>query len=295
MSTVWILSNQKEDEYETSRLLEKFHAKNITVEIVNPDFFDIVVNRDIKQGVRYQGKTVELPRVLLVRFGAGISNFMLTLIRQLEKAGVRCINSSESIEIVKNKLLTSQILGQHDIAIPNTMLVRFPVDYELVKEEIGFPCVVKVITGSYGNGVYLCERRKDFTKLMELIKSLGSSKTLLVQQYMGTRPGEDLRVLVIGGKVIGAMKRSAPEGDFRANISSGGTGEKYEVTDEIDYIAREMAKVLGLDIAGIDLLFDDKGFRACEANSNPGFSGFEKYCGIDVAAHIVEYVSRKLN
>ena len=83
MSTVWILSNQKEDEYETSRLLEKFHAKNITVEIVNPDFFDIVVNRDIKQGVRYQGKTVELPRVLLVRFGAGISNFMLTLIRQL--------------------------------------------------------------------------------------------------------------------------------------------------------------------------------------------------------------------
>jgi len=295
MSTVWILSNQKEDEYETSRLLEKFHAKNITVEIVNPDFFDIVVNRDIKQGVRYQGKTVELPRVLLVRFGAGISNFMLTLIRQLEKAGVRCINSSESIEIVKNKLLTSQILGQHGIAIPNTMLVRFPVDYELVKEEIGFPCVVKVITGSYGNGVYLCERRKDFTKLMELIKSLGSSKTLLVQQYMGTRPGEDLRVLVIGGKVIGAMKRSAPEGDFRANISSGGTGEKYEVTDEIDYIAREMAKVLGLDIAGIDLLFDDKGFRACEANSNPGFSGFEKYCGIDVAAHIVEYVSRKLN
>jgi gamma-F420-2:alpha-L-glutamate ligase len=295
MSTVWILSNQKEDEYETSRLLEKFHAKNITVEIVNPDFFDIVVNRDIKQGVRYQGKTVELPRVLLVRFGAGISNFMLTLIRQLEKAGVRCINSSESIEIVKNKLLTSQILGQHGIAIPNTMLVRFPVDYELVKEEIGFPCVVKVITGSYGNGVYLCERRKDFTKLMELIKSLGSSKTLLVQQYMGTRPGEDLRVLVIGGKVIGAMKRSAPEGDFRANISSGGTGEKYEVTDEIDYIAREMAKVLGLDIAGIDLLFDDKGFRACEANSNPGFSGFEKFCGIDVAAHIVEYVSRKLN
>ena len=292
---MWILSNQKEDEYETSRLLEKFHAKNITVEIVNPDFFDIVVNRDIKQGVRYQGKTVELPRVLLVRFGAGISNFTLTLIRQLEKAGVRCINSSESIEIVKNKLLTSQILGQHGIAIPNTMLVRFPVDYELVKEEIGFPCVVKVITGSYGNGVYLCERRKDFTKLMELIKSLGSSKTLLVQQYMGTRPGEDLRVLVIGGKVIGAMKRSAPEGDFRANISSGGTGEKYEVTDEIDYIAREMAKVLGLDIAGIDLLFDDKGFRACEANSNPGFSGFEKYCGIDVAAHIVEYVSRKLN
>ena len=294
MSTVWILTNQTKEDYETSRLLDEFAKKNIRTELMNPNLFDIVVNRDIKQGVKYQGKPVELPQVLLVRYGAGISNFMLALVRHLEKAGVKCINSADSINIVKNKLLTSQILGQHGIAIPNTMLVRFPVDYELVKNEIGFPCVVKVITGSYGNGVYLCEKRRDFAKLMELVKSLGTSKTLLVQEYMGTRPGEDLRVLVIGGKVIGAMKRTAPEGDFRANISSGGTGEKFEVTGEIDYLAREMAKVLGLDIAGIDLLFDERGFRACEANSNPGFSGFEKYCGVDVAQLIVEYISRKL-
>jgi len=111
---------------------------------------------------------------------------------------------------------------------------------------------------------------------------------------MGYRPGEDLRVLVIGGKVIGAMKRTAPEGDFRANITAGGTGENFSVTEEIDFIARETAKVLGLDIAGVDLLFDENGFRVCEANSNPGFLGFEKYCSIDVADLLTEYIKFKI-
>jgi len=90
------------------------------------------------------------------------------------------------------------------------------------------------------------------------------------------------------------MKRTAPEGDFRANITNGGTGDQYEVTDEIDFIARETAKVLNLDIAGIDLLFDHCGFRVCEANSNPGFLGFEKYCGVDVADIITEYIRFRL-
>ena len=115
-----------------------------------------------------------------------------------------------------------------------------------------------------------------------------------MQEYLGDAPGEDLRVLVIGGKVAGAMKRTAPEGDFRANITNGGTGAGYEITPEIDYIARETARVLGLTIGGIDLLFDSRGFRVCEANSNPGFSGFEKYCGIDVADIITEYLRYKV-
>jgi RimK family alpha-L-glutamate ligase len=118
---------------------------------------------------------------------------------------------------------------------------------------------------------------------------------MIVQEYLGDHPGEDLRVLVVGGKVIGAMKRTAPDGDFRANITNGGTGEKFPLTDEIEYIARETAKCLSLDIAGVDLLFDKRGFRVCEANSNPGFSGFETYCEIDVADVITEYVRFKLN
>lgn len=295
MSTVWILSISSGFEYENKRLLDSFSKRNIDALIVDASEFDIIVNKDISQCIRYNGEVVDLPKILLVRYGAGISDFMLALIRQLEKAGVLCINSADAVECVKNKLSTSQILSQHNIAIPTTMVVRFPVDINTVKEEIGFPCVVKLVTGSYGEGVYLCEREKDFIKLMEFIESLNTTKTLLVQEYLGERPGEDLRVLVIGGKVIGAMKRSAPEGDFRTNISNGGTGESYPINDEIEYIARETAKVLNLDIAGIDLLFDSRGFRVCEANSNPGFNGFETYCKIDIAELITDYINFRLS
>lgn len=293
--TVLILSKQDRNEYETSRLVESFSNKSVSVTAFHPDDFDIVVDKDIQQGIKYKGQDYDLPKFSLCRIGAGILPFQLAVIRHFEQAGVSCINSSKSIETVKDKLRTSQILSRHGIPIPRTMMVRFPIDEQLVKEKIGFPCVVKVVTGSYGEGVYLCDRQRDFKKLMEFVNNLGNKKTLVVQQYMDTRPGEDLRVLVIGGKVLGAMKRTAPEGDFRANISNGGTGENFAVTDEIELIARETAKILDLDIAGIDLLFSREGYVVCEANSNPGFSGFERYCNIDVADQITDYVKFRMN
>jgi RimK family alpha-L-glutamate ligase len=262
--------------------------------LAHPDDFDIVVTQDIQKGLKYKGEPFSLPKVVLVRFGAGILPFQLAVIRHFEQAGVPCINTSESIELVKDKLRTSQILSKERIAIPHTMMVRFPVDDGLVEKHIGYPCVVKVVTGSYGEGVYLCEKKRDYRKLMEFIDSLGNKKTMIVQEYLGDHPGEDLRVLVIGGEVIGAMKRTAPEGDFRANITNGGTGSKYELTDEIVEIARNTALSLGLDIAGIDLLFDKRGFRVCEANSNPGFNGFDTYCNFDVGSIIVDYIETRL-
>jgi len=292
--TVLILTKLDRNEYECERLMESFAKKNIDAVMAHPDDFDIIVDRNIRQGIKLRGETIEMPKLVLVRLGAGILPFQLAVVRHFEQAGVPCVNGATAIETVKDKLRTSQILSRHGIPIPNTMMVRFPIDETLVKENIGFPCVVKVVTGSYGEGVYLCERSRDFKKLMEFIKNLGNKKTLIVQEYLGERVGEDLRVLVIGGKVIGAMKRTAPEGDFRANITNGGTGSNFEVTEEIDFLARETAKALNLDIAGIDLLFDTRGFRVCEANSNPGFLGFETYCGVDVADLITEYVKFKI-
>ena len=291
---VWIFSRNSEIDYENKRLIETFTKKNITSKVVEPSYFDIIVNKNIKNSILYNGELVELPKIVLVRTGAETNNFMLAVLRQLDKAGVICINEADAIETASDKLKTSQILSQHNISIPNTMLVKHPIDSTIVKNRIGFPCVVKVITGTQGIGVYLCEKRRDFNKLMEFIHNVGISKTLLVQEYIGLNPGQDIRVLVIGGKVIGAMKRTAPKGDFRANISNGGTGEKFDITPEIDFIARETARVLNLHIAGIDLLFDNDGFVVCEANTAPGFKGFEKYCDVDIAELIVEYIDYKL-
>ena len=291
---VWIFSRNSEIDYENKRLIETFTKKNITSKVVEPSCFDIIVNKNIKNSILYNGELVELPKIVLVRTGAETNNFMLAVLRQLDKSGVICINEADAIETASDKLKTSQILSQHNISIPNTMLVKHPIDSTIVKNRIGFPCVVKVITGTQGIGVYLCEKRRDFNKLMEFIHNVGISKTLLVQEYIGLNPGQDIRVLVIGGKAIGAMKRTAPKGDFRANISNGGTGEKFDITPEIDFIARETARVLNLHIAGIDLLFDNDGFVVCEANTAPGFKGFEKYCDVDIAKLIVEYVDYKL-
>ena len=292
--SVIIITKQTETDYETGRLIESFKSKDIPVRVCFPDDFDIVVDRDIRKGIKYKGADVEMPSLVLVRLGAGILPFQLAVLRHFEQAGVIVINNSTAIETAKNKMMTSQLLSRAGIPIPNTMMVRFPIQEKLIAENIGYPCIIKVVTGSYGAGVYLCEKKRDYKKLVEFIESLGNKKTLLVQEYLGERPGEDLRVLVIGGKVVGAMKRTAPEGDFRANITGGGTGSSFEMTPEIDYIARETARTLGLTIAGVDLLFDQRGFRVCEANSNPGFSGFEKYCGVDVADLITEYVKYKV-
>lgn len=292
--TVWIL-HKRDDDFETVRLLEAFSAAGMEAKVVNPSRFDIVVQQCHRGKIRYDGELVKLPDLVLTRTGSGTDYFAAAVIRQLEKLGVITINGSEAIDLVKDKMHTHQQLAKHNIPTPKTMLLHFPVKSQVIKDEIGFPCVVKVITGSYGKGVHLCETRKQFEATMELVDNLGSRKTMIVQEFVSATNGKDLRVLVIGGKVIGAMRRSAPEGDFRANITGGGTGEPFPLTDEIEHMARETARVMGLDIAGVDLLFDTNGYKVCECNSAPGFEGFERYVGVDVAQAMVSYARLRLN
>jgi RimK family alpha-L-glutamate ligase len=292
--SVLILSKKTEGEYENRRLVESLFDLEIPATIYYPDNFDVIVGKGIGHGIKYNGNSFEMPNLVLPRSGSGTTEFITALLRQFEEKQVICINSSLSVEIAKDKMRSHQLLASRGLPIPNTMLVRFPVDSDIVDSVIGWPCVVKVISGSHGEGIYLCENKKTFVKIMEFVGSLDSPKTLIVQEYVDTNPGEDLRVFVVGGKVIGAMKRYAPKGDFRANISAGGHGEPFEVDNQIDFLARETAKICGLDIAGIDLLFDKDGYKICEANSAPGFEGFEKYCKVDVAMQIAEYIKYKI-
>lgn len=293
--SVLILSKKDEGEYENRRLVESLRDLGIPATIYHPDKFDVIVGKGTGYGIKYDGQEFEMPDLVLTRTGSGTTEFMTALVRQFEEEHIRCINSSLSVEIAKDKMRSHQLLASHGLPIPNTMLVRFPVEVDIVDKMIGWPCVVKVISGSYGEGIYLCENKTAFKKMMEFVGNLDTPKILLVQEYVDTKPGEDLRVFVVGGKVIGAMKRHAPDGDFRANISAGGYGEPFEVSSEIDYLAREAARICGLQIAGIDLLFDKDGYKICEANSAPGFEGFEKYCGVDIAAEIAQYIKYKLS
>ena len=295
MKHVWILHYAANiDAYENQRLLSCLEKNGMRGRVLEPKYFDIIVSRSSAKSIRYKGEKIELPDLVLSRTGAGTNYFTRSVMRQIEKFGIPVINDADSISRVSDKLLTSQLLVKENLPIPKTILVNGDVDIELIEKEIGFPCVVKATSGSKGKTVHLCQTKKDFVSLMSLLSSISLKKTMIIQEFVDAQPGTDLRVWVIGGKTVVAMKRTGVEGDFRANISQGGTAELFEITDEIDYLARETARVLGLQIAGVDLLFDKDGYKICEANSSPGFEGMDQYCGQDMARRIVDFIKLKI-
>ena len=294
MKQVWILHYATGiDAYENQQLLSCLAKNGLRGRVLEPKYFDIIVSRSSAKSIRYQGEKIELPDLVLSRTGAGTNYFTRSVMRQIEKFGIPVYNDADSISRVSDKLLTSQLLVKENLPIPKTILVNGDVDVDLIEKEIGFPCVVKATSGSKGKTVHLCQTKKDFTSLMSLLSSISLKKTMIIQEFVDAQPGTDLRVWVIGGKTVVAMKRIGTEGDFRANISQGGTAELFEVTDEVDYLARETARVLGLQIAGVDLLFDKDGYKICEANSSPGFEGMDQYCGQDMAQRIIDFIKLK--
>jgi len=286
---IWILTNKGKEEFENTRLIEEFTARSVNVELVKPEEFDLVISKHTDNNIYSKNVCIHLPDGVLVRTGSGSKYHSFSVMRQFESYNIPVINNSNAINTVMDKLETMQRLAGEGIPIPKTMAIRFPINNDIVDKEIGYPCIVKVVTGSYGTGVYLCDTKKSFDNLMELLKTLNVKKTLIIQEYVNTRVGTDLRVWVIGSRVIGAMLR-CNKTDFRANISHGGVGESYPLNQDIINIASNTASTLGLDIAGVDLLFDGNSFKVCEANSAPGFEGFEQYCKVNIAALVAEYM-----
>ena len=292
---IWYLRKNYELDYEAERMLEEAKLAHIAIKIVAPKDFDLVVTRDDRRSIHFQEGTVSLPDLVIPRTGSGTDYYTQSVLRHLERLHVPVLNNADSIEAAKDKMYSTQILRQHNIPVPQTMLVRFPVDTAFVEKEIGFPCVIKVLSGSYGKGIHLVRDTLALEELMEFVSSLNSPLNILIQEYVDFSPGVDVRVLVVGGKILGAMKRTGADGDFRANISRGGRGEVYPLDDQAAFIATESAKVLDLDIAGVDLLIDSNGYKVCEVNSAPGFKGFEEYCEVNVAKEILTYATFKSN
>lgn len=284
----WIVLQKKTSlvKYETDRLIEE---GNGSVELALHPEIDIIVSREDRRSIRYKNKVVDLPNVVIPRTGSGTGYFGLSVLRHFERLGVPLLNGSRSIEITKDKLWASQVFAEAGISTPKTVLVKDPVNPKLIEREIGFPAVVKIFAGSYGKGVYLVHNTQELQDFIEFAHGIKSDEAIIVQEYIDSKPGEDIRAYVVGGKVIGAMKRKSTDGSFKANITRGGKGENFPLNERIEEIALQTTSALGLDIAGIDLLFDGDDYKVCEANSAPGFKGFEKYTGVNVAREIVAY------
>jgi RimK family alpha-L-glutamate ligase len=178
------------------------------------------------------------------------------------------------------------------------MLAKYPFNANVVRKEFKFPVIIKTVSGSKGNGVFLCKTKSNLQDMLELVSMEKDSKTLnlIVQEYIKSSRGRDLRVFVVGGRVVGAMLRTAKNSrQFKANFSQGGKVEEFQIDQECEWIALESAKILGLEIAGVDILFGEDGYVVCEVNSSPGFVGFEEAIEIDIPQILFDYIRLRLN
>lgn len=267
---------------EVMRFQQAAIAANVQLDVLNPRHFELIVDSAKGWSAVYEGRKLAKPDLIIPRTGSETSYFTLAVLRHFERQGIAMVNGSNAIEAVADKLQTLQILSSAGVPIPKTILGKFPVDVNVVERELGFPVVVKTLRGTRGNGVVLCADREQFNDLASLLDGTQSGADFLFQQYVKTSHGRDVRVLVINGRAVAAMERRSTDGSFKSNISLGGVGIAFEPPAEMAQLAVRVAQVLGLDVAGVDILFDNDGYRICEANSSPGFQGLERACRISV-------------
>ncbi len=282
------------DKYEVPRLVDEAQREGIQLTVITPSQFDLIVTRDDRKSVRLNNNTTPLPDFLLPRMGSGTTYFALAVIRHLERLGVQVINPSHSIEMVKDKLFTQQVLAESNLPFPKTMLAQRPIDPDKVGHLVGYPVVVKTLTGSLGTGVYLCETPDKLADLMDFIEATQANANIILQEYIADSHGRDLRVLVIGGAAVACVQRQSNDAGFKANFSRGGYLTEYPISPELGGLAIAAAQALSLDIAGVDLLFSGDHYMICEVNSSPGFEGMELVTDVNVPRAMYQYIHARL-
>ena len=278
---------------EVYRFQESARLAGIALDVLKPQEFDLIVDAAQGWSATYQGRPLAKPNMIIARTGAETNYFTLAVLRHFERQGVAMVNRSDAIEAVADKLHTLQILSAAGIPTPKTILGKFPVDVGLIERELGFPVVVKTLKGTRGTGVVLCSDRAQFNDLASLLDGAKPGTEFIFQRYVATSHGCDVRILVVNGKVVAAMKRQSADGGFKSNISLGGHASRFEPTKPMVDLAVGVAKTLHLDVAGVDILFDTTGYCVCEVNSSPGFQALEQACGLDVPTEIFKSMYEK--
>jgi|TARA_B100001564_G_scaffold327832_1_gene311135 ribosomal protein S6--L-glutamate ligase len=273
--------------YSTRRLVEEARLREIDVAVINPMQFSLfVAEQDI--GILHQGQKFDFDAVI-PRIGHSITKHGVAVLRHLEQLDVWTANTSQGILQSRDKLHSSQILARNRIPTPRTAYVRDMKDIERAIEAVGgLPVVVKVTQGTQGQGVFLRHTRHETTNLVQGL--LVTGKAVLIQEYVAESHGKDIRALVVGGKVVASMRRKARGREFRSNYHLNGTVEKVDISEEYAEVACRAARVLGLNVAGVDLLEGNDGPLVLEVNSSPGLEGIEKASGANVAGAIIDYV-----
>jgi ribosomal protein S6--L-glutamate ligase len=279
--------------YSTHRLRTAAADRGHEVRVLNTLRFAIDLADD-EPDLQYRGKPLGDYDAILPRIGASITFFGLAVVRQFEQMDVYTPNTSAGIANARDKLRAIQILSRHGIGIPATTFVRDRADVIPAIERVGgAPVVIKLLEGTQGIGVILAPDTKVAEAVIETLQS--ARQNVLIQKFIGESRGRDVRALVVGDQVVAAMRRVAKGDEFRSNVHRGGSTEVVELDDEFRDVAVRSAQIMGLRVAGVDMLEGRDGPLVMEVNSSPGLEGIEGATGLDVAGAVVDYIANQVD
>ncbi|MGB9734989.1 MAG: RimK family alpha-L-glutamate ligase [bacterium] len=288
-----LLLSKKSSIYSTRRLVETARQRGHAVKVVDPLKLNIaIINK--KPIITYKGKSIKIPDVVIPRISGTINSFSLSVVKQFELLNVPVLNRSSAIALARDKFMSAQCLIANGINVPATAMIRNPEDIDIALNLVGGPPVIlKIIEGAQGIGVILAESRDSIESTINAFFSLGQN--IIIQQFVSESKGKDIRILVVGNRVVASMRRVAKAGEFRTNIHRGGQGERIILPVLYQDIALRAVKTMGLDLAGVDIIESSDGPKVLEINPSPGIEGLEKTSNIDIAIDIISYVEGLVN
>ena len=276
--------------YSTSRLVEAAKSRGHDAQVVDTlrCYMNIASHRPT---MHFRGEQLEPFDAVIPRIGASITFYGTAVLRQFEMMGTFPLNESVAVTRSRDKLRSLQLLARRGIGLPVTGFARAPDDIgDLIEMVGGAPLVAKLLEGTQGIGVVLCETRKAAESVLEAF--MGLNVSIMVQEYIKEAGGADIRCFVIGDKVVASIKRQAKPGEFRSNLHRGGTAALIKITPQERAVAVRSARIMGLNVAGVDLLRSNHGPLVMEVNSSPGLEGIESATGKDVAGMIIDFLEK---
>ena len=278
--------------YSTRRLKAAAVERGHRCAVLNTLGFGIYLEH-YRPWLTFRGRKLSSYDAVIPRIGASITFYGTAVVRQFEQMGVFCLNSSHAISVSRDKLRSLQILSRHDVGMPKTAFVRENEDVLRAIEEIGgAPVIIKLLEGTQGIGVILAETSKVAEAIVEAFAGL--DQNVLIQKFVAESKGKDIRAFVVGDRVVAAMRRSAVGTEFRSNVHRGGTTQAVELPPDYQRTAVQAAQIMGLRIAGVDMLESEAGPQVVEVNSSPGLEGIEGATGVNVAGAIIDYLEQEV-
>jgi len=276
--------------YSTRRLIEACEQRGhepVVLDVLR-SYMNIASS---KPEAHFKGEVLPHFDAVIPRIGASVTFYGTAVLRQFEMMGAFPLCESVAISRSRDKLRSLQLLARKGVGLPNTGFANNPDDLQdLIKMVGGAPLVIKLLEGTQGIGVVLAETKKAAESVIEAF--MGLKANILIQEYIKEASGADIRCLVVGGKVVAAMKRQAQAGEFRSNLHRGGSASLVKITPQERSTAVKAAQVMGLNVAGVDLLRSERGPLVMEVNSSPGLEGIESATGKDVAGMIIEFIEK---